>query len=367
VVVHGYSTASEWQVSTAPLEGRLIVQAQLFSARHWRELAHTEWLEADDLLQGLPELGRVDLAADANSPWNHVGHKATIYQPEPCRESERYTGDRDVNLLGHWPDDVWALVGEYGEEWCTRTSILHRWTKGRFVEVFRTGGVGDFFESVVTWRHGLAALEDQSCATRLNEVGHRRVLAFSAATHDVLTDVRNDQLYNIGLKRLHNLLVLYGNGADERIELVTWANKGSTQRHRLHTRVGTTDVTVQDNRITFHFLPEQGTASAVDATFDGAWHESKPHAVPERHDSAAEFAHLFPSEPGVSVEASWSSNGRDWLLVKRLADSGGPQEIWLLSNQSVSSIWELPDIQYSTRAKCATSDGPAKTGVPHLG
>jgi hypothetical protein len=373
VLAHGRSTHGTWVFEEEPLEGRTLVSACLAGVTdgcvepRLRELTGPGWAESPELSRGLPELGLVNLRQDPKSPWHRVGHKSdSVQQQDSCLSQPFFSGVRSLEIVGEWPGNAWAVLDEIGEEWAMRTSVLYRWHEGRFSEVHRTGRVADFFEGVVPWQQGVAALELELVPPGPDKL---RVVAFSGQAKNVLTDLPNDSVSSVGLTRLGSALVLSGVRDDGTVELFAWTAPGAPKRHRLRSSNTYSGVTFGPNRGSVFYHAADDTYEAVEITFDGRWRELGRRSLAEAELESltgADKDRLFPPALGISVERAWSRSGQSWLFVRRTeSDPARGSESWLLRDRALPGrVWDLADepprqlARPPDRPGCRSPSGP---------
>jgi hypothetical protein len=351
VAAHGRSTHGTWVFEQGPLEGRTLVSACLAGAARdcieprVRELTDRGWVETPELGRGLPELGQVNLRQDPKSAWHGVGHKSdALVEQDRCLSQPFFAGVRRLEIVGQWPASTWAVLDEIGEEWAMRTSILYRWTDGRFAEVHRTGRVGDFFEGVVPWRDGVALIEVKLVPPVPDKLG---VVAFSGQARSVHIDLPNDSLSSASLARLGDALVLSGVHDDGTVELFAWTAPGAPKRHRVRSTNTYSGITFGPTRGTVFFHAADEKYEAVEVAYEGKWREVGRRSLGEAELEALTGANkerLFSPALGFSVERTGTRQGKSWLFVRRTeSDAARGSESWLFSEQKPPEVWELPD------------------------
>jgi hypothetical protein len=375
VVARGRSTSGTWLFDLEAIDGRTLVLACLAGVTNGcveprlRELSGAGWVAVPELLRGLPELGWVNLQQEPGSPWQQVDHKSDqVKARDGCPSQPFFSGVRSLELVGEWPGNAWAVVDEVGEEWAMRTSSLYRWTEDRFVEIHRTKRVADFFEGVVPWREGVAALELALAPSGQDKL---RIVSFSGKTRSVLTELPSDSLSSAALARLGQALVLSGVRDNGTVELFAWTAPGAAQRYKLRSSNTYSGVVFGNERGTVYYQAAGETYEAVEVAFEGKWREVGRRTLDEaglETLTGADKERLVSTALGMSVERVGTRQSQSWLFVREAeATAGRGHQSWLLADQAPPSTWELSDepVREPTRPpdRPGCPVGPERPGV----
>lgn len=373
--------ALRWRFRLEEIAGRTVVTAcieplpQGCVQTRLAELVDERWVESIVPMTGLPRLAVVNLLTAPGTPFRHAFHEAGPPlegdEQDVCDYYNLMEGTVGLEgLYGAWPDNAWAKVTFAEDHSGIPYDQLYRWDGKRWKLRHAPKRFGTYVEAAVPWLGGLAvvAVENAEVAPRwkLVHLGDRDRVLIPRRTGEARVGRVGDALVLASIER---------DDADvESIRISRWASPRSAPKAQaLDVPQGDQIlwVTVGEDAVTVHLVRDGGARVDDVWRFDGRWALGERRELAEGDESGdadeggdpIECRDLALGGTALDIRGEWRQGDRLWLEV----DAPGGGGTWLLSDQPVDDVWEIPDepLIWPPRPRCPPGKIPEGFGEGH--